>query len=68
MYNSFLQKQKLKEISKGKIELNDKSYKIPKFSYKKIAFELYVIQIDNLLDTEAVYGYKDETKRYIGFH
>ncbi|WP_442267291.1 glycogen synthase [Tenacibaculum sp. ZS6-P6] len=67
--NSFVQKQKLKEISNGKIELNDKSYdySILKFSSKEIVFELYVIQIDNLLDTEAVYGYQDETQRYIGF-
>ncbi|WP_299626215.1 glycogen synthase [uncultured Tenacibaculum sp.] len=67
--NSFVQKQKLKEVSNGKIELNDQSYdyNILKFTSKKIAFELYVIQIDNLLDTEAVYGYEDETQRYLGF-
>jgi len=67
--NSFVQQQNLEQVSYGHIKVNglDYDYKILKLSSEKIQFDLYLIHIENLLDREQVYGYEDETDRYLGF-
>ena len=67
--NSYLKKKKLQAIKRGIIDLNGKDYKytICKFDSKSFSFNLFLIQIENLLDTEDVYGYSNETFRYVGF-
>ncbi|SEB34964.1 starch synthase [Tenacibaculum sp. MAR_2009_124] len=67
--NSYLKKKKIVEIKKGAIDLNGISYQyvVYKFKPKDISYSVYLIQIKDLLDTENVYGYINETQRYIGF-
>ena len=67
--NSYLKTKKLQEIKKGTIDLNgnDYEYTIRQFDSKSFSFKLFLIQIENLLDTENVYGYSNETSRYVGF-
>ncbi|CAL2106273.1 Glycogen synthase [Tenacibaculum sp. 190524A02b] len=67
--NTFVKKQKLEVISNGKIDINGQQsdYTILKVTTKNKPYELYLIQIENLLDTEEVYGYEDETNRCLGF-
>lgn len=69
--NSFVEKQKLREIKKGEIELGNcnynYTYSILEVNSNKISFQLFLVRIDDLLDTENVYGYEDETLRYVGF-
>ncbi len=67
--NTFVKQQKLKEISSGNIILDavNYDYKILSLDSNEIPFNLYLIHISNLLDREQVYGYEDETNRYLGF-
>ncbi|CAM1372663.1 glycogen synthase [Tenacibaculum xiamenense] len=67
--NTYLKKKKLQEVYKGTIDLNGNTYEyvVSKFESKNISYKLFLIQIVGLLDTENVYGYTNETHRYIGF-
>jgi starch synthase len=67
--NAFVQKQKKKEIFSGNLSIGNKEYDYKVFNVvnKKIKYGLYFVYIERLLDREAVYGYDDETDRYIGF-
>jgi len=38
-----------------------------KNSFKELGYNLYQVQIENLLDRENVYGYEDDTERFIAF-
>ena len=42
-------------------------YSIIKEKSKKPGFDLYLVDINNLLDREKVYGYNDDSERFISF-
>src|ERR1051326_7795161 len=42
-------------------------YSIIKEKTDKLGFELYLVDINNLLDREKVYGYNDDNERFISF-
>ena len=42
-------------------------YSIIKEKTDKLGFELYLVDINNLLDREKVYGYDDDNERFISF-
>lgn len=67
--NAFLKKEKLKEISEGEITIDNANYKykILDVDSNKVPFDLHLVYIEDLLDREKVYGYEDETNRYLGF-
>ncbi len=67
--NSFVRKSKKKELYQGKINLGNQFYEytIYKNESKKIAFNLFYIYIENLLDKENVYGYEDDLYRFLSF-
>ena len=67
--NSFIRKQKLEKIFEGTILFNEINYdyKICKLNSKNRKFDLYLVYIEGLLDRENVYGYEDETDRYLSF-
>ena len=43
------------------------NYTIIKESTNKLGFDLYLVDINGLLDREKIYGYDDDTERFIGF-
>lgn len=42
-------------------------YSIIREKTNKLGFDLYLVDINGLLDREKVYGYDDDTERFIGF-
>lgn len=42
-------------------------YSIIKEKTDKLGFELYLLDIDGLLDREKIYGYGDDTERFVSF-
>ena len=67
--NSYVKKQNLRTIYSGEIYLETENYEydILQIISKKNSFKLYLVYINGLLDREAVYGYEDETERYLSF-
>lgn len=43
------------------------NYSIIKEKTNKLGFDLYLVDINGLLDREKVYGYDDDTERFLGF-
>ena len=54
---------------KGRANLNNWwfDYTVIKERHNKLGFDLYLIDINGLLDRENIYGYGDDTQRYIAF-
>lgn len=67
--NNYISKSKLNTIYKGTIRIAKVVYKyeIKQIKSKAIDFDLYVIDVEGLLNREQVYGYKDETIQHIAF-
>ena len=42
-------------------------YAVIKESTNKLGFDLYLVDINGLLDREKVYGYEDDTRRFLAF-
>src|SRR6187401_3777991 len=42
-------------------------YSVIKELTNKLGFDLYLVDINGLLDREKVYGYNDDTERFISF-
>ena len=42
-------------------------YAVIKEQTNKLGFDLYLVDINGLLDREKIYGYDDDTERFIGF-
>ncbi len=42
-------------------------YSIIKEKTNKLGFDLYLVDINGLLDREKIYGYDDDTERFVGF-
>lgn len=55
--------------AKGRANLADWNfeYTIIKERTNKLGFDLYLVDINGLLDREKIYGYKDDTSRFLGF-
>ena len=43
------------------------SYAIIKEKTRKLGFDLYLVDINGLLDREKIYGYDDDTQRFLAF-
>ncbi len=70
MYQTpFLQQNKWELHFKGNTNLGDWffDYTIIKESTGKLGFNLYLVDIHGLLDRPKIYGYPDDTDRFIGF-
>lgn len=67
--NLFTDKNKLKNIGNGIIDLNGikLKYFIEKINSEEIPYSVCMVRIDNLIDTENIYGYEDDKERYIAF-
>lgn len=54
---------------KGKASLGNYlfEYTIIKETTNKLGFDLYLVDINGLLDREAIYGYSDDTERFMAF-
>ena len=53
--------------SKQQLGSHSFHYSIIKERTNKLGFELYLVDISNLLDREKVYGYDDDNERFISF-
>ena len=58
----------------GRLSINQSVFRTEWFNYtvikektNKLGFDLYLIDINGLLDREKVYGYDDDTERFIAF-
>ncbi len=70
MYQTpFLQQNKWEVHFKGSANLGNWffDYTIIKESTGKLGFNLYLVDINGLLDRPKIYGYPDDTDRFIGF-
>lgn len=54
---------------KGRTNLGDKwfEFTVIKEKHNTLGFDLYLIDINGLLDRESVYGYSDDTERFTSF-
>ncbi len=70
MYRTkFLYENKFIVDFKGKAYLGNKyfEYTIIKECTNKLGFDLYLVDINGLLDREKIYGYDDDTERFVAF-
>lgn len=70
MYRTkFLYENEWKLVHEGKQRMGNHifQYAIIREKTDKLGFELYLVDINGLLDREKIYGYDDDTKRFIGF-
>lgn len=70
MYRTrFLYEQTFDVVHKGAIQMgNDRiDYTIIKESANLLGFDLYLVDIYGLLDREKIYGYEDDTYRFVAF-
>jgi len=51
----------------GKLGFRDFSVRILREKTNKLGFDLFLVHIDGLLDRENVYGYGDDTERFIAY-
>lgn len=68
--NEYVKKQKLETVFSGTVLLKERVYNYSIFaiiSKKRKQTSYYLVHISGLLDRADVYGYEDETCRYIGF-
>jgi starch synthase len=70
MYRTkFLYEHDFDLVHKGSFGMGDYwfNYTIIKEKTNKLGFDLYLVDINGLLDREAVYGYGDDTERFTAF-
>jgi len=70
MYRTkFLYNNQWEVVHKGGTNLGNRwfDYTIIKELTNKLGFDLYLVDINGLLDREKVYGYNDDTERFISF-
>ena len=70
MYRTkFLYSNQWEVVHKGGTNLGNRwfDYTIIKELTNKLGFDLYLVDINGLLDREKVYGYNDDTERFISF-
>jgi starch synthase len=70
MYKTkFLEQNKWEVVHKGNIQLGTWStdYTVIKETTNKLGFDFYTLDINGLLDREKIYGYDDDTQRFLAF-
>src|ERR1700760_3464778 len=70
MYRTkFLLNNEFEVVHKGYTHLGDWwfDYTVIKEKTNKLGFDLYLVDINGLLDREKVYGYGDDTERFTAF-
>jgi starch synthase len=70
MYRTkFLNENQWEVVHKGYTHLHDFwfNYTIIKEETNKLGFDLYLVDINGLLDREKIYGYSDDTERFFSF-
>ena len=70
MYRTkFLYQNQFEVVHKGGFGMGDYwfEYTIIKESTNKLGFDLYLVDIYGLLDREKIYGYDDDTERFMAF-
>ncbi len=70
MYRTkFLYENEFKVVHKGGFGMSNYwfNYTVIKESTNRLGFDLYLIDINNLLDREKIYGYDDDTERFTAF-
>ncbi len=70
MYRTkFLRENQWEVVHKGYTHLHNYwfNYTVIKESTNKLGFDLYLVDINGLLDREKIYGYGDDTERFISF-
>lgn len=70
MYKTkFLLANEWEVVHKGRSNMGDYwfDYTIIKEATNKLGFDLYLVDINGLLDREKIYGYDDDTQRFVGF-
>ncbi|NIJ44261.1 starch synthase [Wenyingzhuangia heitensis] len=69
--NKYAKETKYKTDFRCKVSLAKNKYKAKVYrvenSFKELGYHLYQVQIEGLLDRENVYGYEDDTERFIAF-
>ncbi len=64
----FLYENEWEVVHKGHIKLyTDTEFTVIKEKNNRLGFDLYCIDINGLLDREKIYGYDDDTMRFIAF-
>ncbi len=70
MYRTkFLYTNEFEVVHKGDFSMGPSwfNYTIIKERTNKLGFDLYLVDINGLLDREAIYGYSDDTERFTAF-
>lgn len=69
--NKYAKNSKYTTDFKCTVDLAENSYKAVVYkvenSFEDLGFHLYQVKIKDLLDRESVYGYEDDTERFIAF-
>ncbi len=66
--NSYIKNKKQESVYKSKLKLGSTSYSFEILELKtKLGFQLFLVKIPGLLDRENVYGYVDDTERFLSF-
>lgn len=67
--NKFTQSHSLEIYTCGQVQLGENliSYNILKVKKSLLGFEVFIIQIEGLMDREQVYGYDDDSERFSAF-
>lgn len=71
MYRTkFLYQHEFDEVHKGSFSMGEFffNYTVIREKTNELGFELYLVDINGLLDREAVYGYNDDTERFTAFN
>lgn len=65
----FLYNNEWEVVHKGAFDMGDNRYEftIIKEKNNKLEFDLYLVDINGLLDREKIYGYEDDTERFTAF-
>ncbi|WP_199141279.1 glycogen synthase [Pedobacter sp. ASV12] len=68
-HNKFLQQNEFEVVYDGWVRLGSNNYQARIFREKtnKLGFDLFLVHISGLLDREKVYGYEDDTERFLAF-
>jgi len=66
--NKFTKNRKFDLLFEGSLTLGDKNYTFQILNLKtRLGFSLFLVKIPELLDRENVYGYDDDTERFLAF-
>jgi starch synthase len=67
--NKFTQQNSFRTDHKGQVDMGDTSYDVEVLQLmdNDLGYPLYTIKIPGLLDRENVYGYEDDTERFVAF-